>query len=183
MDLLRSVTPWDLGAISLARFGGTSLSNVLEQLELSGEAVELLFVGADQGETRTGHTVHHACSLPLEVALLPDTLLGWETNGGPLLAQHGYPLRLLVPGWYGMASAKWLKHISLLPEPFDGFFQRDEYVYVGEAGVLDGTHVTSMRVCALILKSARGSELLPGKIRSGHRLDWTRGAHQGGIEL
>ena len=167
-----SGTPWDLGAISQARFSGTSLRDLLEQLNLSNEVLEVLFVGADRGETRTGQSVPYARSLPLEVALHPDTLLVWEMNGQALPEQHGYPLRLLVPGWYGMASVKWLKQISLLTEPFEGFFQKDDYVYVGETGIQDGTPVTSMRVRALIVQPAQGSALPHGEIRIGG-LSWT----------
>ncbi len=169
-----SGTPWDLGAVSQARFTGTPLREVLGQLELSENAVEVLFVGADRGETRTGPTVPYARSLPLEVALHPDTLLVWEMNGEALPEQHGYPLRLVVPDWYGMASVKWLQQISIITEPFEGFFQKDDYVYVGEDGLADGTPVTSMRVRALIVQPAQGSSLTPGEVRiagiawSGH---------------
>ena len=169
-----SGTPWDLGAVSQARFTGTPLREVLGQLELSENAVEVLFVGADRGETRTGPTVPYARSLPLEVALHPDTLLVWEMNGEALPEQHGYPLRLVVPDWYGMASVKWLQQISIITEPFEGFFQKDDYVYVGEDGLADGTPVTAMRVRALIVQPAQGSSLTPGEVRiagiawSGH---------------
>lgn len=160
-----SGTPWDLGAVSQARFKGTPLRNILGGLELPENAVEVLFVGADQGETRTGQTAPYARSLPLDVALHPDTLLVWEMNGEPLPEQHGYPLRLVVPGWYGMASVKWLQQISVITKPFEGFFQVDDYVYVGEAGLADGTPVTSMRVRALIIKPIQGSSVTRGELR------------------
>jgi DMSO/TMAO reductase YedYZ molybdopterin-dependent catalytic subunit len=160
-----SGTPWDLGAVSQARFSGTSLSNLLGQLEIADDALEVLFSGADQGQVRNGQNVPYARSLPLQVALHPDTLLVWEMNGSELTPEHGYPLRLVVPDWYGMASVKWLQHISLLTEPFEGFFQREEYVYVGEVGLQDGAPVTHMRVRSLILSPAPGSVLAPGEIR------------------
>lgn len=160
-----SGTPWDLGAVSQARFSGTSLSNLLGQIEIAENALEVLFTGADQGQVRTGQNVPYARSLPLEVALHPNTLLVWEMNGNELTPEHGYPLRLVVPGWYGMASVKWLRHISLLTEPFEGFFQREEYVYVGEVGLQDGAPVTHMRVRSLILSPTPGSVLAPGEIR------------------
>ena len=73
-----------------------------------------------------------------------------------------------------MASVKWLQQISIITEPFEGFFQKDDYVYVGEDGLADGTPVTSMRVRALIIQPAQGSSLTPGEVRitgiawSGH---------------
>ncbi len=150
-------TPWDLGAISQAEFTGTSLQNLLAQAGLTGEASEVLFTGLDQGELRTGEVESYARSLPREVALHPDTLLVWEMNGAPLSQQHGCPLRLVVPGWYGMASVKWLREITVLTRQFEGFFQSQEYVYIGEEGVSDNTPVSSMRVRSLILEPETGA--------------------------
>jgi DMSO/TMAO reductase YedYZ molybdopterin-dependent catalytic subunit len=144
-------TPWNLGAISQAEFSGTSLRNLLAEAELTEKAVELRFTGADQGKIRSGAIEPYARSLPLEVAMHPDTLLVWEMNGKPLDQQHGYPLRLVVPGWYGMASVKWLQEITVLTEQFKGFFQTQEYIYIGEEGVPDNTPVSNIRVRSLIL--------------------------------
>jgi hypothetical protein len=66
-------------------------------------------------------------SLPLEEARRGDVLLAYELNGVPLPPQHGFPLRLLVPGWYGMASVKWLSRISVVEEPFAGYQQEQGY--------------------------------------------------------
>ena len=71
-------------------------------------------------------------SLPLDKALHPDTLLAYEMNGEALTPAHGYPLRLIVPGWYGMASVKWLVNIEARDRPFDGFFQNRRYVVINE---------------------------------------------------
>ncbi len=145
-------TPWNLGAISQASFTGTSLGNILESAAYLKNVIEVRFTGSDQGVIRTGEVERYVRSLPLEVALHPDTLLVWEMNGDPLSEQHGYPLRLIVPGWYGMASVKWLEEITVLTEPFEGFFQAKEYVYLGEEGIADNTPVTSMQVRSLILE-------------------------------
>jgi len=149
-------TPWNLGAVSQAEFTGTSLRNLLNEADPSAEAVEVRFTGADQGKIHTGEINPYARSLPLEVAMHPDTMLVWEMNGQPLSAPHGYPLRLVVPGWYGMASVKWLQEITILTEPFSGFFQTKEYVYIGEEGTADDTPVTNMRVRSLILEPEGG---------------------------
>jgi DMSO/TMAO reductase YedYZ molybdopterin-dependent catalytic subunit len=150
-------TAWNLGAVSQAEFTGTSLLNLLNEADPSTVAVEVRFTGADQGKIHTGEINRYARSLPLEAAMHPDTLLVWEMNGQPLSAQHGFPLRLVVPGWYGMASVKWLHEITLLTEPFSGFFQTQEYVYIGEEGTADNTPVTNMRVRSLILEPEKGA--------------------------
>ena len=175
-------TPWNLGAISRAEFTGTSLHNLLQETDLSEDVIEVGFSGADQGEIHTGGIESYTRSLPLEVALHPDTLLVWEMNGEPLTQQHGYPLRLVVPGWYGMASVKWLREITLLNQPFEGFFQTQEYVYIGEDGTEDGTPVTSIRVRSLILEPEAGGFYEQGDIRvSG--IAWTGGGSVIKVEL
>jgi DMSO/TMAO reductase YedYZ molybdopterin-dependent catalytic subunit len=128
------------------------LSYLLTEADLTKNAIEVRFTGVDQGKIRSGAIQPYARSLPLEVAMHPDTLLVWEMNGKPLDQQHGYPLRLVVPGWYGMASVKWLQEITVLTEPFNGFFQTQEYIYIGEEGIPDNTPVSNMRVRSLILQ-------------------------------
>ena len=149
-------TPWNLGAISQARFTGTSLHNILESVGYPKDAIEVRFTGMDQGKVRPGGTAQYARSLPLEVALHEDTILAWQMNGEPLPLQHGFPLRLVVPNWYGMASVKWLGEITVLTEPFEGFFQTEDYVYIGEDGTTDETPVSNIRVRSLILEPADG---------------------------
>ena len=152
-------TPWNLGAISLAHFSGIGLHRILEMAGYSENASEVLFTGADQGVIRSGEIEPYARSLPLEVALHEDTILAWQMNGEPLPLQHGFPLRLVVPGWYGMAAVKWLREITVLTEPFNGFFQTKEYVYSGEKGIAENTPVTNMQVRSLILEPVDGLDL------------------------
>jgi DMSO/TMAO reductase YedYZ molybdopterin-dependent catalytic subunit len=152
-------TPWNLGAISQANFTGTSLRNILESVDYTKNAIEVRFTGMDQGMVRTGGMAQFARSLPLEVALHEDTMLAWQMNGDPLPLQHGFPLRLVVPSWYGMASVKWLEEIAVLTEPFEGFFQTKEYVYIDEDGTANETPVSNMRVRSLILEPADGSAI------------------------
>ena len=154
--------PWELGAVSTARFTGVPLRDVLERAGVDGGAVEVAFAGADAGVTETGPPARFERSLPLDRAMDPDVLLAWEMNGEPLPPPHGFPLRLVVPGWYGVASVKWLAEIRVLDAPFDGFFQAERYVYRGEAGVADGTPVTRMRVRALIAQPGEGERLPAG---------------------
>jgi DMSO/TMAO reductase YedYZ molybdopterin-dependent catalytic subunit len=160
-----SGTPWNLGAVSQAEFTGTSLRNLLIETRPSNDAVEVKFTGADKGKIHTGEIKSYARSLPFDVAMHPDTMLVWEMNGQPLTDQHGFPLRLKVPGWYGMASVKWLQEITVLTQPFEGFFQSQEYVYVGEEGTFDNTPVTSMRVRSIILEPESGTKLEEDQIQ------------------
>jgi len=157
-------TSWNLGAISQAEFTGTPLHYVLEAANLAKDTKEIRFTGSDHGLLRTGDTENYIRSLPLEMALHPDTILAWEMNGEILSFQHGFPLRLVVPGWYGMTSVKWLWEITALTRPFNGFFQSQEYVYIGEQGIPDKTPVTNMRVRSLIIEPESGSSFKKDKI-------------------
>jgi DMSO/TMAO reductase YedYZ molybdopterin-dependent catalytic subunit len=109
---------WHSLALSVAQWTGVPLPSLLE---LKEAAVEVLFTGADGGEYQR--------SLPREVALDPRTLLAYEMNGSPIPPEFGGPVRLVVPGWYGMASVKWVERIEALEEPFQGEFQSERYVY------------------------------------------------------
>ena len=99
--------PWDLGGVSTAEWSGVPLAAVLERAGLDERATEVAFSGADEG-IEEGVRQAYAWGLPLAEALRPEVLLATEMNGRPLEPQHGAPLRLVVPGWYGMASVKWL---------------------------------------------------------------------------
>jgi DMSO/TMAO reductase YedYZ molybdopterin-dependent catalytic subunit len=119
---------WGAGAIGHAEWTGVPLHLVLEEAGLKPEAVEVLCEGADRGsEADHPEPMHFARSLPLEKALHPDTLLVYRMNGELLQPSHGSPLRLFVPGWYGVASVKWLQRIEVLDRPFRGYFQSVKY--------------------------------------------------------
>jgi sulfane dehydrogenase subunit SoxC len=118
--------PWLLEAVGTAEWGGTQLRPLLEEAGIGDGAEEVLFTGLDRGlEGETEQSFER--SLTLSEALREDVLLAYEMNGQPLPPQHGFPLRLVVPGWYGMASVKWLERITVLDRPFDGFQQRQGY--------------------------------------------------------
>jgi DMSO/TMAO reductase YedYZ molybdopterin-dependent catalytic subunit len=114
--------PWLTEAIGTAEWTGTPLRPLLEEAGIRDEAVELVFAGADrgiQGEVEQ----NYERSLTLDDAMRDDVILAYAMNGGPIPPQHGFPLRLLVPGWYGMTSVKWLTRITAVAEPFEGFQQ------------------------------------------------------------
>ncbi len=120
---------WDLGAVGNAEWTGVPLAAVLERAGLKEGAVEVVLEGADKGrlEESPGE-IPFARSVPLEKARR-DVLLAYKMNGEDLPPEHGAPLRAIVPGWYGMASIKWLTRILVVDRPFAGFFQTFDYSY------------------------------------------------------
>ncbi len=118
--------PWLSEAIGTARWAGTPLRPLLEEAGLPEGAVEVLFTGLDRG-IEGGEEQSYQRALPLEEALRDEVLLAYEMNGSPLPPQHGFPLRLVVPGWYGMTSVKWLAEIELVDSPFQGYQQISGY--------------------------------------------------------
>jgi DMSO/TMAO reductase YedYZ molybdopterin-dependent catalytic subunit len=119
--------PWLHEAIGTAEWTGTPLKGVLEEAGLNDEAVEILFTGLDRGVEK-GVRQYYQRSLTVSEATRDEMMLVYEMNGEPLQPQHGYPLRLLVPGWYGMTSVKWLHRIEAVSEPFEGY-QMQAYSY------------------------------------------------------
>jgi DMSO/TMAO reductase YedYZ molybdopterin-dependent catalytic subunit len=118
--------PWLLEAVGTASWRGARVGPLLEAAGLREVASDALFTGLDRG-VEGGEEQEYARSLPLAELLEGDALLAYEVNGVPLPPQHGFPLRLVVPGWYGMTSVKWLGRITLLDAPFDGYQMRSSY--------------------------------------------------------
>lgn len=120
---------WRIGAVGTAEWTGASLRAVLEMAEPLPSAMEVLCVGADAGiPAGAAARIAFERSLPIADALRDDVLVAYAMNGNDLPPEHGAPLRLVVPGWYGMASVKWLARLRLLERRFEGFFQKDRYV-------------------------------------------------------
>jgi len=110
--------PWMTEAVGTAEWGGTPLAPLLAEAGVRQSAVEVLFTGLDHG-LEGGSPQAYERSLPLADA--EHALLAYEMNGAPLPPQHGFPLRLVVPGWYGMTNVKWLAGITVLEQPFEGY--------------------------------------------------------------
>ena len=124
--------PWLLEAVGTASWTGTPLAPLLDEAGLHGDAVDVVFIGLDRG-IEGGEERAYERALPVAEARRDDVLLAYEMNGRPLLPQHGAPVRLIVPGWYGMAHVKWLASIHAVAEPFEGYqhtvayrFRRDD---------------------------------------------------------
>jgi DMSO/TMAO reductase YedYZ molybdopterin-dependent catalytic subunit len=157
---------WQYGAVSTAEWTGVPLVEILDRAGVRSGAAEVRFRGADGGEVdRRRGTIRFERSLTLDQARESDAILAYAMNGEPLPIQHGYPLRLVVPGWYGVASVKWLSEIELTDQAFDGYYQTERYVYYWNR---DGREVrepvTLQRVRALITEPAPGQEAAPGEL-------------------
>jgi sulfane dehydrogenase subunit SoxC len=123
--------PWLTEAVGTAEWGGTPLAPLLEDAGVGPGATEALFTGLDRGiEGGVAQSYERALSL----ADAHDALLAYEMNGDPLPAQHGFPLRLVVPGWYGMTNVKWLSRVTILEEPFQGYQNSVAYRMYGADG-------------------------------------------------
>ncbi|MDQ3670949.1 MAG: sulfite oxidase [Actinomycetota bacterium] len=170
--------PWLHEAVGNARWKGVVLAPLLEEAGIRDSVIEVLFEGLDRGFEGEEEQVY-ARSLPLAEALAGDVLLAYEVNHVSLPPQHGFPLRLLVPGWYGMTSVKWLARISLLDTAFDGHQMRHSYRLRQEEDEV-GEPLSRMQVRALmappgipefpsrarLLKA--GECVLEGRAWSGH---------------
>jgi len=118
--------PWLDGAVGTAEWAGTPLAPLLREVGFDESSVDVVFTGCDHG-MEYGSEQDYARALPLADALGDDVLLAYEMNGQPLLPQHGAPLRVVVPGWYGMTQVKWLRDIRIVDTTFAGFYNATAY--------------------------------------------------------
>lgn len=153
--------PWGAGAVGHAEWTGVPLHRVLEQSGLKPDTLEIVAEGCDSG-TEADHPepMHFARSLPRDMALHPDTLLCYRMNGEWLEPAHGFPMRLLVPGWYGVASVKWVRSLEAVTTPFRGYYQTVKYTVQRNSGRgVESVVVGPMMVKSEIIRPREG-ELL-----------------------
>jgi DMSO/TMAO reductase YedYZ molybdopterin-dependent catalytic subunit len=141
--------PWLVEAVGTAEWTGVPLADLLNAAGVREDAVDVVFTGADHGFER-GVEQDYQRGLTLAEALDADAIVAWEMNGHPLPPQHGYPLRLVVPGWYGMASVKWLRSIEVIDHEFTGFQNAVAYRFRREAED-SGEPVTRIEPRALLI--------------------------------
>jgi sulfane dehydrogenase subunit SoxC len=141
--------PWLLEAVGTGSWTGTPLASLLAQAGVPEGAVEVLFTGLDRGVEGDIEQSFQR-SLPLAEVFSDEVLLAWGLNGAPLPPQHGFPLRLVVPGWYGMTNVKWLSRITVLDQPFSGYQNARGYRIRQDADEA-GTPVTRMTVRSLMV--------------------------------
>jgi DMSO/TMAO reductase YedYZ molybdopterin-dependent catalytic subunit len=171
--------PWLLEAIGTAEWTGTPLRGILEEAGIRDDATEIVFTGLDRG-VEGGEVQDYQRSLGVGDATQEEVLLVYEMNGQPLQPQHGYPLRVLVPGWYGMASVKWLDRIEAVAEPFRGFQMTGAY-RIGQAVDDVGEPASLIKVRALMIPPGipdhvtrvrfveAGAQTLAGRAWAGRR--------------
>ena len=140
--------PWLEEGVSTADWTGVPLRELLREVPVPANTTEIAFHGADRG-IDAGVEHDFARSLPLAEAMREDVLVAYAMNGAPLPPQHGAPLRLVVPRWYGMASVKWLAKVEALDRPFEGLQQARSYHFRRVAGER-GEPCTLMRVNSLM---------------------------------
>jgi sulfane dehydrogenase subunit SoxC len=141
--------PWLLEAVGNASWTGTPLAPLLREAGIGESAAEVVFTGLDRG-IQGGVEHDYERSLPLDEALRDDVLLAYEMNGAALPPQHGYPLRVVVPGWYGMTHVKWLSAITVVDAPFRGWQQELAY-RLGKSEDEHGEPVTRIEPRALLV--------------------------------
>jgi DMSO/TMAO reductase YedYZ molybdopterin-dependent catalytic subunit len=130
-----SAFPFNKGLVSNATWAGAPLAALLDEAGVQAPGIEVVFWGADAGEQTWREmtvTEHFARSMSLEDARNPENLLAYEMNDEPLPDLHGFPLRLIAPGWYGIANVKWLSRIEVLDRRYMGNFMARDYVTIRE---------------------------------------------------
>lgn len=126
---------WNFGLVGNAIWMGTSLAALLREAGVLASGSEVVFWGTDTGSAEVNGvqlTEQFSRSMSLEEAMNPRNILCWGMNGAPLLPEHGFPVRLIAPGWYGVANVKWLRRIEVLDRPYEGRFMAREYVTIRE---------------------------------------------------
>lgn len=141
--------PWLLEAVGTACWRGVPLPTALERAGLGDRARQVLFTGLDRG-LEGGVAQCYERALPIGEALREEVLLAYEMNGSPLPPQHGFPLRLVVPGWYGMTSVKWLSSVTVLDHSFSGYQHERAYRF-RLAEDEEGTPLSRMQPRALMV--------------------------------
>lgn len=178
---------WERGAVSTAEWTGVPMGEILRRAGVKKSALEVILEGADEGEIKEppgpAGTIHYARSVPLRKAE-EDVLLAFKMNGEDLSPAHGAPLRGIVPGWYGMASVKWLTRITVIAEPFNGYYQTVDYAYWERSPngpVL--VPITEMQVKAQIARPGIGDSVRAGKIYHVWGAAWTTEAEITMVEV
>jgi DMSO/TMAO reductase YedYZ molybdopterin-dependent catalytic subunit len=178
---------WALGAVGTAEWTGVPLSILLDRGGVRANASEVILEGADHGILQDPKSppgeLKFARSIPLEKARA-DVLLAYKMNGSDLPPEHGFPVRAIVPGWYAVASIKWLQRIIVTAEPFTGYYQTLDYAYwKRRAEVAELTPLTEMQIKAEIAKPAQGDIVQTNSEVRVHGAAWTSDGEITKVEL
>ena len=167
---------WGLGAVGNAEWTGVPLSILLDRAGIKPSAREIILEGADRGKLEDPKSpageIKFSRSIPLEKAR--DVLLAYKMNDVDLPAEHGFPVRAIVPGWYAVASIKWLQRIVVTDKPFNGYYQTLDYAFWKRRGdVAELVALSEMQTKAEIARPSEG-EIVPANSNVRlHGAAWT----------
>jgi DMSO/TMAO reductase YedYZ molybdopterin-dependent catalytic subunit len=177
---------WQRGAVGNARFSGPRLRDVLERAGVKATGKHVMFRGRDEVPGKVPPFIR---SIPVEKAMDGDTLVATHMNGAPLTKHHGFPARVMVPGWIGAASCKWVTEIKVIDKEFDGNFMKpgyrfpDQPIAPGASVNPDATHaITALGVKSVIAGPADGGTLKPGPVKI-HGAAWAGEADIAKVEI
>ena len=178
---------WGLGAVGTAEWTGVPLSILLDRAHAKTNGRQLVLEGADGGMLEDPKSppgeLKFARSIPVEKARA-DVLLAYKMNGRELPPQHGFPVRAIVPGWYAMASVKWLQRIIVTEQPFTGYYQTIDYAYwERQKAIAELTPLTEMQVKAQIAEPAEGDVVSANSRVRVHGAAWTSNGEITKVEL
>jgi DMSO/TMAO reductase YedYZ molybdopterin-dependent catalytic subunit len=178
---------WGLGAVGTAEWTGVPLSILLDRAAVKASAREVILEGADCGVLEDPKSppgeLTFARSIPLEKAC-GDVLLAYKMNGGELPPEHGFPVRAIVPGWYAVASIKWLQRVIVTDQPFTGYYQTADYAYWKRRDqIAELTPVAQVQIKAEIAKPAQGETIPVNSAVRVHGAAWTSEGEITKVEL
>ena len=178
---------WHLGAVGTAEWTGVPLSLLLDRAGVNANACEVILEGTDGGMLEDPKSppgkLHFARSIPLQKARA-DVLLAYKMNGSDLPPEHGFPVRAIVPGWYAMASIKWLQRVIVTDQTFTGYYQTSDYAYwKRREQEVELTPLTEMQLKAEIAKPAEGETIPANSNVRIHGAAWTSDAAITKVEL
>src|SRR5947209_7731436 len=178
---------WGLGAVGNAEWTGVPLSILLERAEVNARALEVILEGADHGPLEDPKAppgdMRFARSIPLTKAR-EDVVLAYQMNDVDLPPEHGFPVRAIVPGWYAVASIKWLQRIIVTDRPFSGYYQTLDYAFWKRDGdSAELVPLTTMQIKAEIAQPVEGEVIAANSIVRVHGAAWTGGGDITRVEL
>src|SRR6059036_4293551 len=168
---------WGLGAVGTAQWTGVPLSVLLDRAGVKANACEVILEGADGGILEDPKSppgkLHFSRSVPLEKARA-DVLLACKMNGSDLPPEHGFPVRAIVPGWYAVASIKWLQRIVVTDKPFNGYYQTLDYAFwERRGGNAELVALSEMQIKAEIAEPREGETVSANSNVRVHGAAWT----------
>src|SRR5262249_24223256 len=177
---------WRLGGVGNAEWTGGPLSSLLKRAGVKSTACEIILEGADHGKLEDPKSPHgelnFARSIPLEKAR--DVLLAYKMNDADLPPENGFPVRAVVPGWYAVASIKWLQRIIVTDKPFNGYYQTFDYSFWRRRGeIAELTPLSEIQIKAEILQPSEGETVPASSTFRVHGAAWTGDGEIAKVEL